>query len=229
MAINSYYSGSGWRDQILESLTDIRQTLDDESLKVSSGLNSENFAGIGSNVKTDIALHDKFDSLNGYGDIIDNAQTEINFVSQTLSSTDTLLSTVGSGPLSLAGGTDAVARTTVKSSLQSEFESLTSYLRTQDQTGYIFGGAVGPNPPVATSDLMLNGSSTQAGLTQLFNERYAADAGANGLGRLVITNQAANVAISEESAGLPFGMKLSTISSGLANATVNQAAGSPPT
>ena len=41
-------------------------------------------------------------------------------------------------------------------------------------------------PSVASTNDILNGNGTQAGLTQVIAERQQADLGANGLGRLVI-------------------------------------------
>jgi flagellar hook-associated protein 3 FlgL len=65
-------------------------------------------------------------------------------------------------------------------------------------------------------------------LKQLFSERFAADSGADGLGRLAVSGSGATVTLAETGSGLPFGIKLSTITSGLANATITQASGTPP-
>jgi flagellin-like hook-associated protein FlgL len=83
-------------------------------------------------------------------------------------------------------------------------------------------------PSVDTADHILNGNGAQAGLKQVIAERNQADLGADGLGRLVIPAAAGTtVAVSEDAASSPFGLKLAAVSSTLTGATVTGPAGSP--
>lgn len=214
---------------MLGSFADLRQSLEQESLRFSSGMRSTNYAGLGSDVSTSLKLHDRLSSISTFSDLISSAQTEINFSAQSLTSITALIDSINSGPLSLAGGSDKIGRTTAKSSIQTQFSSLVSYLRTQGPSGYVFGGEIDANPPVAESDILLNGSGNKAGLLQLFDERFAADSGPDDLGRLSVTTSGNQVSISEEASGLPFGLKLSSVDSDLTHVNVTQASGSPQT
>ena len=83
-------------------------------------------------------------------------------------------------------------------------------------------------PSVDTADHILNGNGAQAGLKQVIAERNQADLGADGLGRLVIPAAVgATVAVSEDAASSPFGLKLAGVNSTLTGATVTGPAGSP--
>ena len=228
MAINSYYSSGGWATTILTSLTDLRASLDAESLKLSSGRKANNFAGLGNKVVPTLDLHARLTALSSYSDIIATANSEVGLVSQSLTSMSKLIDNVVSGPLSLAGGSDKVARISANQNLGLQFSSFLSYLNSEGNSGYSFGGDVQGNPPVKNSDLLMNGQSGMAGLKQLFAERFAADSGGDGLGRLAISGAGSTVTLGETVSPMPFGLKLSSISSGLANATVVQAAGTPP-
>jgi hypothetical protein len=74
----------------------------------------------------------------------------------------------------------------------------------------------------------MNGDGLRAGFKQIVDERYLADLGTTGLGRLVIPAAAGGtVSIAEDVAGSPFGLKLSGISSTIAGAALSGPAGSP--
>ncbi len=86
----------------------------------------------------------------------------------------------------------------------------------------MFSGNGLNQPSVDTADHILNGNGSQAGLKQVIAERNLADLGGDGLGRLVIPAlSGTTVAVHEDVAGSPFGLKLAGVSSTLAGATVS--------
>lgn len=228
MTINSNYYGAGWTHTILKSLTDVRTALNHESMKLSSGKIATSYAELGGNVSRSLGLRQNMISINTYSDIISAANSDIKIMSQALTSFSKLTDNVTSGPLSFAGGTDKSARASAKLNLDSQFATLLSYLNTEMNSGYGFGGDNLESAPVLSPDQILNGISGKAGLKQLFNERFAADSGGDGLGRLALSSSGSTVSISETVSGLPFGLKLSTIASTMSNTTLSQASGSPP-
>jgi hypothetical protein len=118
-------------------------------------------------------------------------------------------------------------------SAASQLSSIVGMLNTQVGNRYIFSGSAINTPAVASASDILNGTSTQAGLTQVIAERLQADLGANGMGRLVVTATppapatSTGTQVAEDVAGSPFGLKLASVSSGLTNATVTGPSGSP--
>ncbi|MEA2864392.1 MAG: flagellar hook-associated protein 3 FlgL, partial [Bradyrhizobium sp.] len=110
----------------------------------------------------------------------------------------------------------------------SQLSSMLGILNMQAGDRYLFSGSAINTPTVASTDDLLNGTTTQAGLKQVISERQQADLG-DGLGRLVVaTPTTTSVQVVEDAAGSPFGMKLSAVSSSLTGATVTGPAGSPP-
>ena len=102
-------------------------------------------------------------------------------------------------------------------------------LNIQSGDRYLFSGRATDTAPVADIGDILDGSGARAGLKQIIDERRQADIGAGGLGRLAITAPTlTSVQIAEESAPLPFGMKLNAVTSALTGATVAGPAGAPP-
>ena len=76
---------------------------------------------------------------------------------------------------------------------------------------------------------MLYGTGTQAGLTQLINERRQADQGVGDMGRLAVSSPPLTTTVTSVAEdGSAFGLKLASVSSSLTGATIAQPAGTPP-
>jgi flagellin-like hook-associated protein FlgL len=121
------------------------------------------------------------------------------------------------------GGNTSSAQLTARSSLQ----QLLSLLNTQAGGRYIFSGTATDQPSVESYDHIVNGDGARAGLKQLIDERAQADLGGSGLGRLVVSAPTGTSVALAEDAVSPFGFKLASVSSGLANATVTGPSGVP--
>ncbi len=76
---------------------------------------------------------------------------------------------------------------------------------------YLFSGRAVDQPPVETTDHILNGDGLKAGLKQIIDERRQADLGASGLGRLVVGAPAGASTSLTEDAVSPFGFKLAGV------------------
>ena len=99
-------------------------------------------------------------------------------------------------------------------------------LNTEGGNGYLFSGTSPDQQSVNTTDHILNGYGTQAGLKQVIAERLTADQGTSGLCRLLIPVPApasTTVSVAEDAAGSPFGLKLASVNSSLTGATVTPA------
>jgi flagellin-like hook-associated protein FlgL len=123
---------------------------------------------------------------------------------------------------------DSTGQTTVQKTAADQLDSILSLLNSQGGNGYLFSGSALDQPSVNSTDHILNGDGAEAGLKQVIAERNQADLGADGLGRLVIpAASGSTVAVSEDVAGSPFGLKLSAVSSTLTGTTVSGPSGSP--
>ena len=102
-------------------------------------------------------------------------------------------------------------------------------LNSQAGDRYLFSGRAADQPAVDSLDHIMNGDGARAGLKQVIAERNQADLGSNGLGRLAVSAPTVtSVAVAEDAAGSPFGLKLAGVISTLGNATVYGPTGVPP-
>jgi len=157
-----------------------------------------------------------------------NVGTNISIQQAVLQQIGSIGSTVQGATLQSSFAVDGTGQTTSQKTAQSQLDQILSLLNTQGGNGYLFSGTGVSQPSVDTADHILNGNGAQAGLKQVIAERNQADLGADGLGRLVIPAAAGTtVAVSEDAASSPFGLKLAAVSSTLTGATVTGPAGSP--
>ncbi len=104
-----------------------------------------------------------------------------------------------------------------------------SLLNSQSGDRYLFSGRTTDTPATVPADVMLNGTGTQAGLTQLINERRQADQGVGNMGHLTVASPPLTTTVTSLSEdGSSFGLKLGAVTSTLTGATVTQPTGSPP-
>jgi flagellar hook-associated protein 3 FlgL len=236
MAINSVsYSGSLFGQAVLN----LNNQLTNLSTQLATGEKSTTYAGMGINEGFAIAARQQLSNISAYGDTITNVGTTIDAENTALQSISSIATAVQGDASTTPQNLSSTGQTIGQQNAQSELVSLVGILNTQVGDRYIFSGSAINTPSVASSDEILNGTSTQAGLTQLIAERAQAD-GTTGLGRLVIstpnttttgtppaTTSTTSFEVSEDAAGSPFGLKLGSVQSTLTGATVTGPSGSP--
>src|ERR1700759_4571770 len=225
MSVSSINYGSSLLGQ---SVQNINKQLADLSTQLSSGVKSSTYAGMGVNEGFAIAARTQLSNISAFGDTITNVNTIINAANAALQSLSDTSSQVQSAASASPQNRTGSGQTIGQQSALSEMSSIVGILNTQVGDRYIFSGNAIGTPAVASADDILNGTPGKAGLKQVIAERQQADLGTGGLGRLVITAPTAtSVKVAEDVAGSPFGFKLNTVSSSLANATVTGPSGSP--
>ena len=232
MAINSIsYSGSLFGQAVLN----LNNQLTNLSTQLATGEKSSTYSGMGVNEGFAIAARQQLSDISAFGDTITNVNTTISAENTALQSLSSIATSVQNDASTTPQTIGSTGQTIGQANAQSEFISMVGILNTQVGDRYIFSGSAINTPSVASSDQILNGNGTQAGLKQLIAERAQAD-GTTGLGRLVISTPATtgtapatttSFSVSEDSAGSPFGLKLSSVSSSLTGATVSGPSGSP--
>jgi len=218
---------NGQSTQMLQSLLSLRSQLDDLTRQISTGKKSDTFAGLGVQRGVSVTLRSQLSAITGYDATGQTASTRINIAQTALSSmadvvTKTKSAMFQSTNVSGIGGASQ-AQTTAKFSL----DELTGLLNTEVGGRYLFGGKQTDQPAVETSDHILNGDGSRAGLVQIIDERRQADLGASGTGRLTLTTPTTSSLDVAEDAVSPFGFKLASVTSNLTNATVTGPTGSP--
>ena len=211
-----------------QSVQNIQNQLTNLSTQLSSGVKSTNYAGMGVNEGFAIAARAQLANISAFGATMTNVNTIINAANTVLQSLSETAGQMQSAAAATPQNLTANGQTIGQQNALSQLSSIVGMLNTQVGSRYIFSGSAIGTPAVASDIDILNGTATRAGLKQVIAERLQADLGSNGLGRLVLSQPTAtSVKLAEDAAGSPFGLKLSSVSSSLTNATVSGPSGSP--
>ena len=210
-----------------QAVQNINTQLTNLSTELATGKNSTTYSGMGVNEGFAIAARSQLSDISSFTNTITNVNTIINSANTALQSFTTIAGQLQSGAVAGTQAINSSGQTIAQQNALSQLTGLDGILNTQVGDRFIFSGSAIHTPAVASADIILNGSGTQAGLKQVIAERAQAD-GTTGLGRLVISAPATTpITVSEDVAGSPFGLKLSSVSSTLTGATVTGPSGSP--
>jgi flagellar hook-associated protein 3 FlgL len=217
----------GQSSMAIQQLVSMRSQFDDLERQLSTGQKSDTYAGLGSDSGVTVGLNAQLSALNSYDDTINTVTTRINLMSTALQNMSSVGSNVISALQQVSSGNDGTGQDVAQQTAQASLGELIDMLNTQSGNGYLFSGSATDQPAVASYDAIVNGDGSKAGLTQLISERNQADLGADGLGRLVISQPTStSVSVAEDSSS-PFGFKLASVSSNLTNGSVTGPSGSP--
>ena len=210
-----------------QAVQNINTQLTNLSTELATGKNSTTYSGMGVNEGFAIAARSQLSDISSFTNTITNVNTIIDSANTALQSFTTIAGQLQSGAVAGTQAINSSGQTIAQQNALSQLTGLDGILNTQVGDRFIFSGSAIHTPAVASADIILNGSGTQAGLKQVIAERAQAD-GTTGLGRLVISAPATTpITVSEDVAGSPFGLKLSSVSSTLTGATVTGPSGSP--
>jgi flagellar hook-associated protein 3 FlgL len=213
---------------LLQSISNIDNQLQDLQRQLSTGEKSDTFSGLGSQSGLTVGLNAQLSAINSFDDTISQAGTNISLAQTALSQVAASTSAVQTAALQGTFDPDNNGQTTLQKTALGQLDTILGVLNTQGGNGYLFSGSGTDQPAVDTTDHILNGNGSQAGLKQVIAERSQADLGSDGLGRLVIPAAVGStVSLSEDAANSPFGFKLAAVNSSLAGATVTGPSGSP--
>jgi flagellar hook-associated protein 3 FlgL len=219
---------NGRTSYIGTSILHIRAQLDDLTQQLASGRVSTTYAGQGANRGFALSLRAQVSSINAYADTATNVNTRLNVVNLALQG----LSDIGTSVKKAASTSTIVlndnGQTSGQITAQAAFSNAVSLLNSQTGDRYLFSGRTTDTAATVSSDVMLDGIGTQAGLKQLINERRQADQGVGNMGHLTVASPPLTTTVTSLTEdGSSFGLKLSSISTSLTGATVTQPAGSP--
>jgi flagellar hook-associated protein 3 FlgL len=229
MAVTGVGTGSMLATQNVQSLINMQNQLDQLSRQLSTGQKSQTYAGLGSQAGLTVGLDAQLSAINGYNNSIALAGANVSVAQTALSQIGSVGNSVVQSISEPAAFTlNNNGQTTAQQGAGSQLDAILAALNSQSGNGYVFSGSAVNQPATDTTDHILNGNGSQAGLKQVIAERSQADLGATGLGRLVIPPAAGTtVSISEDVAGSPFGFKLAGVNSSLTGATATGPTGSP--
>src|SRR6478609_1183260 len=218
---------SGRTSYIGTSIIGLRNQLNDLTQQLASGKVSTTYAGQGADRGFALSLRAQVSAIDAFADTATNVNTRVSVLNLALQG----MSDIGKAVKSAAAASTIVlnnnGQTSGQITAQAAFSNAVSLLNTQSGDRYLFSGRTTDTAATVPADVMLNGTGTQAGLTQLINERRQADQGVGLMGHLTLSSPSATVTSLAED-GSSFGLKLGAISSSLTGATVTQPSGTPP-
>jgi flagellar hook-associated protein 3 FlgL len=219
---------SGRTSHIGSGILDLRSQLDTLTQQLASGKISNTYAGQGNGRSLAIGLRSQLSGLAGYADTALNLNTRINVANLSLQRLVDVGSSVKGAAVSAVSTIDNTGQTAGQKTASLGFFDSVDMLNARSGDRYLFSGRATDTAPVTAADVIMNGKGAQAGLKQLILERQQADVGTSGLGRVVLTAPTAtSVQIAEDASPSPFGLKLNSITSTLAGATITQPTGTP--
>lgn len=226
MTISSVGFGATALGQSFRTLTSQLETLQSQ---LTTGKKSTTYSGMGTNEGFAIGARAQLANIDAFTDTMAKVNTVIGTTNTALQSLVTIGSSVRSAASSVTQTLGTVGQTVAQQTAKAQLSSMFAILNTQAGDRYVFSGAAISTPAVADMDDVLDGKGMAAGLKQIISERKQADLGTSGLGRLVVSAPTTtSVAVSEDAAPSVFGMKLASVATSIAGATVSGPSGSPP-
>lgn len=212
--------------------TNMFSQLDKLSEELGTGQTAQTYSGLSSQAGLSLELSAQLSAIDGYSSTATTVGTTLGIEQSVLGQ----LNDVGSAMAKAIGeqGTyslDNNGQTQTQLTAASSLDQIFAMLNTQVGGNYLFSGSAVNQPATASTSDILNGTGTQAGLTQVISQRAQAD-GVGATGRLNIPTVPAGtstVSISQDATGSPFGFQLSGVSSSLTGATTTGPTGTPPT
>lgn len=214
-------------NSLVQQITSMREQLAAMEKQLGTGLKADTYGGLGQDRGLDIAFRQKLGQVTSFQSTIQVVDLRLNLMDDVFTGLTDMRhetkNTIDPNDFVIAADGQSNAQRATRITLQ----EVIGMLNTEVAGRHLFSGRTVETEPVVTADLILEGDGTHAGLTQVIDERWQADNGATGLGRLEISRTGTAVTLNEDVAGSPFGIKLDGVNSGLSNVTVTGPTGSP--
>ena len=200
-------------------LAEIRSQMDQQGRRLSTGLNSDDYAGLGPDRWRSVDLRQTLSSLDGYDAAVTDATTRVKMFDQALTrmgkSAQEVISIVASGGYAV-GETGKVSS---RQDAETRLQELVDLLNTDLAGRRLFGGRADNIDPVLSADKILNGDVDESGvqrdgLRKLVAERAAADFG-SGDGHVSATNASGSTVVTLAHDGSTWGFGIGSVTGSL--------------
>lgn len=219
------YSYTGLNGTLASKLTTQRAQLTDLTQQEVSQLKSPTYEGITNRTLT-LSFKQKIAENESHQSTITTITTRLSVLGNGIDAMNTLSKDV-SGVLGTNGyQLTSSGKTSEQVAAKNALDAYVSTLNTDVDGTFVYAGKASDVSPVVDTATMLDGDGVRAGYKTVAAQRLQADVGSNGLGRLALTGSASNVTLSEDGSH-PFGMKLTSVTSTLANTTITGPTGTP--
>ena len=177
-------------------------------MQLGTGMKASTLAEMGGDLPMSLSVRSRLSKIEGFSANIDTVNLRLSFFDKTMTRFDKIEAEARTSAVQGQYGTNNINMATLPSLSQARLDELVTLLNSDIAGRYLFGGANTDSAPLPESDSLLEGIGGRDGFKTVVSERKAADAGANGLGRLEIDQPATNSVRLTEDAIHPFGFKL---------------------
>ena len=220
---------SGKTSYIGTSIINMRAQLEALTTQLATGKASTTYAGQGIDRGFALSLRAQINTINSFSDTAKNVNTRLSVANLALQGLSDINAQVKKASTTATLVLNNNGQTSGQITAQAAFANAVAFLNSQSGDRYLFSGRATDTAATVSADVMLGGTATQAGLTQLIKERLQADQGIANMGRLSVSSPPLTTTVTSVAEdGSPFGLKLLSVQSSLTGATVTQPAGTPP-
>ena len=224
MAIN--FNTYGTSSVLNQSVQNLKQQLTVLQSQLTTGEKSTTYAGMGVNEGFAIAARSQLADISAFTDTQSNINTTIGVANDALQSLVDIGNTVQNSANSASQALTSTGQSIAQQTAGSQLASMLGILNTQSGNNYLFSGSATNTPSVASYNDIINGTTTQAGLTQVIAQRQQADL--SGLtGAAVTSPMPSTTSVQVAGVSAPWGFTLTGITATGGNKTITPPAGSP--
>lgn len=212
---------------MVQTLQKNRDDLQDAMRQIGTGRASTTYGGLGNDRGLALDLRHEISQIDMFKSNIEQMQTRIKVMDDSLKRINGIGTEVRESARTTEYNMTSENKSMAQISSTTLMKEMLGLLDTEINGRHLFAGKNTDKAPTLDYDQIMYGHNGQQGLIDVTNERIAADKGTDGLGRLALTNTAANVSLDE--AATVFGLKLNSVSNGLTGASVTGPTGDPAT
>lgn len=214
------------RPSLAQALAQSRGKLDELTAQLSTGKTSTSYSGLGDGAATSLAMRSRLAAIGSYQATAATVGARVNVLATTLTGLEAIgaqFRLTDPNAHQLTTGSVTVDQAQAATQLREAI----AHLNVEIGGRFLFSGRASDVKPVISADAMLADDGAKAGLRTLVAERKLADLGADGRGRLDLSElSGASFTLSQEASG-PFGFKLASLASTLTGGVAEGPAGAP--
>ena len=198
-------------------------------MQLGTGDRASKLSEMGRDLPMSLSVRSRLSKIEGFSANIDTVNLRLSFLDKTMTRMDAIEAEARNSAVQGQYGTNNINMTTLPGLSKARFDELVTLLNADVAGRYLFGGSNTDSAPLPDTTSLLEGIGGKDGFKSVVGERKAADAGADGLGRLVIDQPTTNSVSLTEDGIHPFGFKLLRVTSTapLAAVDVGTVAASP--
>ncbi|MCV6545982.1 MAG: hypothetical protein OIF56_01640 [Cohaesibacter sp.] len=221
-------SVSGYKSMLMmQTLRNSRHTLEDLQRQLGTGRASQTYGGLGNDRGLALDLRHEISDLSSFQDNIQQIKTRIKVMDDALKRINGIGKEVRESARTTEYNITSEKKSMGQIAAKTLMKEMLGLLDTEINGRHLFAGKSTDTPPTLDYDQIMYGFDGKQGLIDVTNERIKADKGADGLGRLTLTNTGTNISLDETATD--FGLKLNSVSNGLSNVNVTGPTGTPAT